>query len=186
VKARWVFTNVVPRDVTNNYSEFPVFDALFEPRGVEMQSGLELLLRRHVEAENAHHMEETLATLHEDCIFEDVATGQRFRGRRGAEAHYRQWWDAFGLAFSRDKEDHGYWTKSGAYVGQGRFQGVHIGTFLGIPATGNAVSFRFAVFVTFRDGLMAGEKFYYDLAAVLYQIGAIHWPLAVAALGESS
>lgn len=144
-----------------------------------MRSKLELLLRAHVEAENAHRMDETLATLHEQCVFEDIATGQIWRGRAGAEAHYRQWWDAFGLVFSREGEDRGYWTEDGNCVGQGTFRGVHTGTFLGVPPTGKRVSFRFTVFVTFRDGLMASEKFYYDLAGLLCQIGAIHLPFAV-------
>jgi predicted ester cyclase len=63
------------------------------------------------------------------------------------------------------------------YVTQGRFDGTHIGPFLGIPATGKAASFRFAVFVTFRDGLMSGERFYYDLAGLFRQIGAAGWSL---------
>jgi ketosteroid isomerase-like protein len=141
-----------------------------------MRAELESLLRAHVEAENAHRMQDTLATLHEECVFEDTATGQIFRGRRGAEAHYRQWWDAFGLVFSREKEDRGYWTEDGSYIGQGRFHGVHIGPFLGIAATGKPVNFRFAVFVTFRDRLMSGEKFYYDLAGLLSQIDAVQFP----------
>lgn len=144
-----------------------------------MRSEMESLLRAHVEAENAHRMTETLATLHEECVFEDVATGQTWQGRGGAEAHYRQWWDAFGLVFSREKEDRSYWTEDGSCVGQGTFRGVHTGTFLGIAATGKPVRFRFTVFVTFRDGLMFSEKFYYDLAGLLSQIGAIELPLTV-------
>ena len=35
------------------------------------------LLRRHMEAENAHWMKETLATLTEDCLFEDMALGRK-------------------------------------------------------------------------------------------------------------
>lgn len=147
-----------------------------------MRSQLESLLRAHVQAENAHHMQETLATLHEECVFEDTATGQIFRGKSGAEAHYRQWGDAFGLVFSLEKEDRGYWTEGDRYIGQGSFRGVHTGSFLGIPPTGKPVSFQFAVFVAFRDGLMSGEKFYYNLAELLSQINAIQLSLDVANL----
>ncbi|QCI63139.1 ester cyclase [Phreatobacter stygius] len=140
-----------------------------------MQTERMALLNAHVAAENAHRMAETLATLHQDCLFEDMATGQVFHGRAGAEAHYRQWWDAFGLTFSRGAEDRGHWTEDGSYVGQGRFEGRHVGTFLGIPPTGKLVSYRFCVFVGFRDGLMAGERFYYDLAGLLRQVDAADW-----------
>lgn len=37
---------------------------------------------------------------------------------------------------------------------------------------------RFAVFVPFRDGLMAGERFYYDLDGLLRQLGAVRPTLA--------
>ena len=52
------------------------------------------LLRRHLEAENAHDMDATLATLTSDCRFEDVALGS-YRGHEGASQYYRLWWDAF-------------------------------------------------------------------------------------------
>ena len=147
----------------------------------QMPSELQALMSAHIEAENAHNMPGTLATLHEECVFEAVATGQVFHGRAGADAYYRQWWDAFDLMFAREGEDRGYWTEDGIGIGEGHFRGKHIGNFLGIPATGRPVAFRFTVFVTFRDGLMAGERFYYDLAGLLRQIGAIEWPLRLAA-----
>jgi hypothetical protein len=42
------------------------------------------LLRRHLEAENARCMDDTLATLTEDCVFDDRALGRVFHGRDGA------------------------------------------------------------------------------------------------------
>jgi hypothetical protein len=51
------------------------------------------LLRRHLEAKNRHDMEDTLATLTADCVFEDLALGERFEGHAGATAYYRMWWD---------------------------------------------------------------------------------------------
>jgi steroid delta-isomerase-like uncharacterized protein len=144
-----------------------------------MPTALKALMRAHVEAENGHRMADTLATLHEECVFEDVATGQVFHGRAGAETYYRQWWDAFGLRFTREADDRSYWTEDGISIGEGRFHGTHIGRFLGIPATGRPVKFRFTVFVTFRDGLMAGERFYYDLSGLFAQIGAIDRPLTL-------
>jgi steroid delta-isomerase-like uncharacterized protein len=135
-----------------------------------MKSEHQALLQRHLAAENAHRMADTLATLHPDCVFEDVATGQIFRGRTGAEAYYRQWWDAFAVTVSRE-EGQRYWAENGAYIAEARYRGVHGGSFLGIAPTGRPIDFRFVVIVTFRDGLMAGETFYYDLAGLLRQIG---------------
>ena len=61
------------------------------------------MLRRHLEAENAHDLDGTLATLHRDCVFTDHATGQIWTGHEGAAAHYRQWWDCFDVEVIRGK-----------------------------------------------------------------------------------
>jgi hypothetical protein len=46
-----------------------------------MDPNLAELARRHLVAENAHDLEATLATLHPDCRFDDLATGQTWHGR---------------------------------------------------------------------------------------------------------
>lgn len=139
---------------------------------------LQALIRRHVEAENSHRMEETLATIHPDCVFEDVPMQRVFRGHAGAREYYRMWWDSLRIVIAATGDDRRMWTEDGLYVAETRFTGEHVGPFLGIPPTGRTVSFRFAVFVPFRDGLMAGERFYYDLDGLLRQLGAQRPPMA--------
>jgi steroid delta-isomerase-like uncharacterized protein len=126
-------------------------------------------LNRHLTAENEHRMEETLATLHPDCIFEDRAVGEDFHGRAGAERYYRMWWDAFDLKVVSERR---HKTEDGAIISEARYQGTHKGDFLGYPASGRPVDFPLAVIITFRDNLLAGERFYYDVATLLRQIGA--------------
>jgi predicted ester cyclase len=55
-------------------------------------------------------------------------------------------------------------------IAQTWYQGVHRGRFLDYEPTGLRVRFPLAVVIPFRDGLMAGERFYYDLATLLRQI----------------
>ena len=55
-----------------------------------MNQQLADLVRRHLTAENGQDLPGTLATLHADCRFEDLATGQTWRGHDGAAAHYGQ------------------------------------------------------------------------------------------------
>ncbi len=133
---------------------------------------LEQLLQRHIAAENAHDMQATLDTLHPECLFQDIALGETYRGRDGANTYYRTWWDAFDLRFRRGDEGRRYFTDQGTVVSEGVFYGRHQGTFRNVPATGRDVEFRFVVFVDFRDGLMNGERFYYDAATLWRQIGA--------------
>lgn len=128
------------------------------------------VLSRHVEAENAHDMARTLATLHRECLFEDVPMGKVYQGHAGAAVYYRKWWDAFGLKFYPGAEGKQHFTADGM-IAEGRFAGTHIGPFEGLQPTMRKVDFRFVVVVGFRDGLMAGERFYYDRAALEDQLG---------------
>jgi steroid delta-isomerase-like uncharacterized protein len=130
------------------------------------------VLRAHLAAENAHDLDATLATVHPDCVFVDRPLGLDFHGREGAGRHYRMWWSAFG-ATVEDGESH--WIRDDLLVGEARFAGRHVGEFAGIPPTGREVSVPFVVFVDFRDGLLAGERFQYDLNGLLRQLGRPHF-----------
>jgi steroid delta-isomerase-like uncharacterized protein len=131
------------------------------------------IVAKHIIAENSHQMDATLATLHPDCVFEDIALGQIFRGREGASQYYRMWWDAFAVEVQGSVI---HWTTEGQLVAEACYVGRHTGRFLGIEPTGQPLSLRFAVFVDFRDALMAGERFYYNLGSLAEQLGVTHLP----------
>jgi len=132
-------------------------------------------LARHLAAENSHLLQETLATLTEDCVFEDVALQRVFRGRAGAAEYYRVWWSAFAIKVQLQGGTR-HWIGDDLFVSETAYTGTHVGEFFGIAATGRPIQFRFVVFVTFRDGLFAGERFYYDLTTLLRQIGVERLP----------
>ena len=59
-----------------------------------------------------------------------------------------------------------------ALIGEAAFPvGRHGGSFAGLQPTGRPVRVPFVVFVRFRDGLLAGERFVYDLNGLLRQLG---------------
>src|SRR5262245_7048118 len=132
-------------------------------------------LVRHLTAENAHRLEETLATLTEDCVFEDVALQKTFRGHAGAAEYYRMWWSSFQIKVQLQGVSR-HWISDDLFVSETSYAGTHVGEFLGIPPTERPIQFRFVVFVTFRAGLFAGERFYYDLGTLLRQIGVERLP----------
>jgi steroid delta-isomerase-like uncharacterized protein len=132
----------------------------------QAESYLELL-DRHLAAENAHDMAGTLATLTEDCEFVDVALGRRWSAHAGAAEHYRMWWDAFDVSVSGERLH----LSRDTAVAETTWRGRHVGPFLGVAPTGRDVELQIAVFVEFRDGLMAGERFYWDTAALSDQLG---------------
>src|SRR5215467_11165117 len=126
------------------------------------------VLQRHVTAETAFEMDATLATLTADCVFEDVPTGEVHRGHAGVRAYYSEWWSAFGNVPSGSRL---YVPSGDSMIVETRFVGSHRGNYRGIEATGRPNDLPVAIFITFRDGLMSGERFYYDRASLHSQIG---------------
>jgi ketosteroid isomerase-like protein len=125
-------------------------------------------LREHLAAEARHDMEATLATLHPDCEFVDEPLGLRFSGRDGARRHYTMWWDGFGVGIDGGAL---HWAGDDLVIGDTVWVGRHVGSFGGLPPTGLPVRLPFVVFVSFQDGLLAGERFVYDLNGLLRQLG---------------
>jgi steroid delta-isomerase-like uncharacterized protein len=123
---------------------------------------------RHVTAETEHRMDETLATLTEDCVFDDRAFDRIWHGRDGARDYYRLWWDAFGIAPHTSGR---YAPSPDLLVVETRFKGRHKGPFLGVAPTGRDVDVPMTIFVTFARGLLSGERFYWNLGTLLEQIG---------------
>lgn len=126
------------------------------------------ILHQHMVAEAAHDLDGTLATVHPDALFEDLPVGLTLRGRDAVARHYRLWWNAFGLQTDGGRL---HWIDDDLVIGEADFVGVHTGDFLGKAPTGRSIRFPFMVIVRFRDGLLSGEKFFYDLNGIMAQIG---------------
>ena len=120
-------------------------------------------------------MAETLATLTEDCVFDDRAFRRVWHGREGARDYYRLWWDAFGI---RPETGARHAPREDLLVVETDFVGIHVGEFLGVAPTGREVSVPMVIFVDFRDGLLSGERFYWNPADLMSQIG-VDLPYAV-------
>ena len=135
----------------------------------ELDSRNAAVLAAHVKAETAFDMEGTLATLTDDCVFEDVPTGTRYTGKADVRRYYSAWWSAFGNVPSGSRR---HVPAHDALIVETRFVGTDLGTFEGVAPTGRAIDLPVAIFISFRDGLMSGERFYYDRATLLSQIGA--------------
>ena len=63
------------------------------------------------------------------------------------------------------------WTEDAGYVAEATWRGRHIGPFLGLAPTDRPIVQPFVVVLGFKDGLMLSERFHYDLASLLRQIG---------------
>lgn len=125
------------------------------------------LLKRHLEAENAHKLDETLATLSEDCIFEDKALGKIFHGHLGAAEYYQAWWNAFEMTVHTEYR---YYPEPELVIVETHFKGKHISDFFGLKATNREIDIPIAVFISLKNGLMTGERFYWDRSTLFSQL----------------
>jgi steroid delta-isomerase-like uncharacterized protein len=124
-------------------------------------------LAAHLAAERRLDMDATLATVHPECLFVDEPLGLRLEGHDGARRHYELWWSGFGASPENGQV---HWVDDDFVVGEAVFVGTHVGSFAGLSPTGKAIQLPFVVFVRFRDGLLAGERFVYDLNTLLRQL----------------
>ena len=132
------------------------------------QSTNQECLAAHLAAERRHDMATTLATLHPECHFVDEPLSWSLDGREGARRHCELWWTAFGADLEPGIL---HWVDDDLAIGEAAFVGWHVGSFAGLEPTGRPVRVPFVVFVRFRDGLLAGERFVYDLNGLLRQLG---------------
>ena len=122
----------------------------------------------HVAAENRRDAAAAAATCHPEGFIENVALGVRFEGHAQIAAQYAALFHAFpdaemvqeGEAFGTD-----------VLVAWGVFRGTMRGPFLGVAPTGRRIAIPFVNVVPFRDGLMLGERAYFDVATLCAQAG---------------
>ena len=97
-----------------------------------------------------------------------------YEGREGAAEYYRTWWDAFEIIVTSNRGRQ--WTIDGNMIAEPRYVGTHTGDFFGLKAPGRSIDFPFVVIISFREGLMLGERFYYNLPHLLDQLGVSSLP----------
>jgi steroid delta-isomerase-like uncharacterized protein len=126
------------------------------------------LFEAHREAEAARDYDAILDTFVEDCFLDTVPLGLRSEGKDAARAAYVGYFTAFpdlspddqGLAFGDD-----------VLVAWGTLRGTSGGDWLGVSPSGRSFAVPFANVAPFKDGLMAGETIYFDLATLCAQAG---------------
>ena len=127
------------------------------------------LFEAHREAEAGRDIDAILETFAKDCFLETMPLGLRSEGKDAVRAAYEmQFFSAFpDLA----PDDQGMAYADDAIAVWGTLRGTSRGEWLGVPPGGGAFSVPFANVVPFRDGLVAGELIYFDLATLCEQAG---------------
>ena len=129
---------------------------------------MERVFRTHREAEARRDYDAVIDTFTEDCYLETVALGFRSEGREAARAAYVGYFTAFPDLMP---DDQGAAYGEDVMVAWGLLRGTSGGEWLGVPPSGGAFAVPFTNVATFKNGRMAGESIYFDLATLCEQAG---------------
>ncbi len=127
---------------------------------------MQRLFETHREAEAARDLDAVLETFVEECFLETVALGLRSEGRGAARAAYEGYFSAFP---DLTPDDHDFAIGDDVIVAWGQLRGTSGGDWLGVPPSGRPFSVPFVNVAPFKNGLMAGESIYFDLATLCEQ-----------------
>jgi steroid delta-isomerase-like uncharacterized protein len=134
---------------------------------VSVRERREAIVREHMESENRHEFDVTLATF-DHPRYEIVPTGEVHDGAEAVQRYFDESRTAFpdqrneliALHHAEDGVIAEFWLK-----------GTHQGPLRGIPATGKAFTCRCAAFFLFEDERLVCERVYFDVATIMGQLG---------------
>jgi steroid delta-isomerase-like uncharacterized protein len=136
----------------------------------------EQTVREHMESENRHEFDVTMATFHHPR-YEIIATGDVYEG----EAEVRDYFAETRAAFPDQRNEliklhHA----DEAVIVEFLLKGTHDGAFRGLPPTGRAFECRMTAFFLFEGDRLVCERVYFDSATILRQLGVAHEPASLA------
>jgi steroid delta-isomerase-like uncharacterized protein len=137
---------------------------------MDLRETRERIVREHMESENAHDFDVTLATFADHPRYEIVPTGEVYDGPDEVSRYYRETREAF--PDQRNEVIELHHADDGVIV-EFWLRGTHNGDFRGVPPTGKAFECRMAAFFLFEDDRLVNERVYFDAATILTQLGLV-------------
>jgi steroid delta-isomerase-like uncharacterized protein len=151
-----------------------------EASSTETTAGLrerrEALVREHMESENVHDFDATMATFAHPR-YELIATGDVYDGEEEVLRYFAESRAAFpdqrneliALHYADD-----------AVIVEFDLLGTHLGPLRTLPPTGRAFRCRMTSFFLFEGERIVCERVYFDQASILRQLGVAHDPGSLA------
>ena len=127
----------------------------------------EAVVREHMESENRHAFEVTLATFAHPR-YELVATGEVYDGAEEVTRYYATSRAAFPDQRNIVRALH---HADDAVIVEFDLLGTHTGPFRGIPPTGRSFTCPMVAVFLFADDRIVCERVYFDAATILRQLG---------------
>jgi steroid delta-isomerase-like uncharacterized protein len=143
----------------------------------EIKRAREAIVREHMDAENRHDFEATLATF-QHPRYELIPTGDVFDG----EAAVRRYYDETRAAFPDQRNRLlALYNADDAVIVEFILEGTHLGSYRGLPATRRPFRCQTTAFFLFAAGgdRIICERVYFDVTTILRQLGIAHDPLTL-------
>jgi steroid delta-isomerase-like uncharacterized protein len=135
----------------------------------ELRAHREAIVREHMESENRHEFDVTMATF-DHPRYEIVPTGEVHDGEQEVAAYFAESRAAFPDQRNRLIQLH---HADEAVLAEFELLGTHDGAFRGIPPTGRAFTCRCLAVFVFEDDRLVCERVYFDTATILRQLGLL-------------
>jgi steroid delta-isomerase-like uncharacterized protein len=136
----------------------------------------EAIVREHMESENHHEFDATIATFAHPR-YEIIPTGDVFYGEQEVRRYYAETRAAF--PDQRNELIALHHTDDGVVV-EFDLLGTHLGRLGSLPPTGRAFRCRMTAIFIFNGERIACERVYFDQATILRQLGLAHDPNSLA------
>ena len=132
----------------------------------------EAVVREHMESENRHEFEATLATFAHPR-YEIVPTGEVYDGEEEVRGYYA----ATRAAFPDQRNElRAMYHADDAVIVEFDLMGTHRGPLRGIPPTGREFTCQMTAVFLFADDRIVCERVYFDSATILRDLGLFPAP----------
>jgi steroid delta-isomerase-like uncharacterized protein len=146
------------------------------PVNAALREAREATVREHMESENRHDFDVTMATFHHPR-YELIATGDVHDG----EAEVARYFAETRAAFPDQRNELiAFHHADDAVIAEFFLKGTHLGTLRGLPPTGREFSCRMVALFLFEEDRLVCERVYFDTRTIERQLGVAHDPSSLA------
>ena len=141
-----------------------------------LRSLREAIVREHMESENHHDFDTTIATFSHPR-YELIATGDVYDGEDEVRAYFAESRRAFP---DQRNELIALHHADDAVIAEFDLLGTHTGPLRALPPTGRSFRCRMTAFFVFEEDRLVCERVYFDQATIMRQLGVAHDPQSLA------
>jgi steroid delta-isomerase-like uncharacterized protein len=142
----------------------------------ELREKREALVREHMDSENRHDYDATIATFHRPR-YELIGTGEEYDGVQEVERYFEETRNAFP---DQENEIVAIHHSDDAVMVEAWIRGTHLGTYRALPPTGRRWELQILAMFLFEEDRLMCERVYFDAATVLRQLGIARDPTTLA------